>query len=79
MVQRGSGAGLPQQPRTGFVIQMRVVAHHLQGHGPPQLRILRPVDDTHTSGADPFQDPVERHCTANHAGILTTEFVVVGP
>ena len=54
MVQRGSGAGLPQQPRTGFVIQMRVVAHHLQGHRPPQLRILRPVDHTHTSGADPF-------------------------
>jgi hypothetical protein len=71
--------GVPQgRGGTGLALQalqgVRVVREHfgqeLQRHVPPELQVLGPVDDAHTSAAELLENAVVGERLADHEGSI---------
>src|SRR5271154_2455550 len=66
MIQRGGRARLSPEAFQSLRNLCHAVREKLQRHEPAKRRILRLIDNTHTSAAEPLDDSVVRDSLANH-------------
>ena len=58
MIQSRRRAGLGLKPLHRGGVEGKVVGQHLDGHKTAKAEILRPINDAHPAGAEPFDDAV---------------------
>ena len=58
VIQRRCGAGLSLKAREGGPVPGDAVGEEFQCDATPQSHVLRAVDLTHATAAEPFQNPV---------------------
>jgi hypothetical protein len=74
MLKRGGGPRLALEALESFGVFREIVRQELQGDAPPELQILRLVDDSHAAAAELAEDPVVRDSLADHRRISDSSF-----